>query len=264
MPSDVIDFQIHGSEMQFVEIELDPGEAAIGEPGAMMYMHDGIHMDTVFGDSGEKQQPGGWAKLVGAGKKLLAGENLFTTIYTNKARGKARLAFAAPYPGKIVPVNLEAMGGTFLCQRDAFLCAARGVSLGIAFQKKLGAGFFGGEGFILQKLEGDGMAFIHAGGTVVQMHLEPQQRLRVDTGCLVGLEPSVDYDIQLVGGVKSALFGGEGLFFATLTGPGAVYLQTLPFSRVANRVYAALPRRGGARDESGLGALSGLLGGKND
>lgn len=266
MASDVIDYKIHGAEMQFVEVELDPSEAAIGEPGGMMYMDAGIELDTIFGDASEKQK-GVWGKLLGAGKRLLTGENLFTTVYTNRGPGKQRVAFAAPYPGKIIPIDLKEIGGTFICQKDSFLAAARGVSMGIAFQKKLGVGFFGGEGFIMQKLEGDGLAFVHAGGTVVKRQLEAGQVLRVDTGCLVGLQPTVEYDIEYVGKIKSALFSGEGLFFATLRGPGTVYLQSLPFSRLANRVYAAQPRLGGGREEGGLlagAALGGLLGGNDD
>ncbi|MCW5626112.1 MAG: TIGR00266 family protein [Burkholderiales bacterium] len=268
--ADVIDYEIFGSEMQYVEIELDPGEAAIGEAGSMMYMQDGLDMDSVFGD-GSAQHSGLVGKLLGAGKRLLTGESLFTTIYTNQSNGKRRVAFAAPYPGKIVPLDLKAMGGTFICQKDAFLCAARGVALGIAFQRKLGVGFFGGEGFVMQKLDGDGLAFVHAGGTLLKRDLAPGEILRVDTGCLVGLQPSVDYDIQYVGKIKTALFGGEGLFFATLRGPGTIYLQSLPFSRLASRVFAAAPQRGGAREEGSLlgglavgGVLGGLLGGDDE
>ncbi len=268
--ADVIDYEIFGNEMQYVEIELDPGEAAIGEAGSMMYMQDGLTLDTVFGD-GSAQQGGLMSKLLGAGKRLLTGESLFTTIYTNQSNGKRRVAFAAPYPGKIVPLDLSALGGTFLCQKDAFLCAARGVALGIAFQRKLGAGFFGGEGFIMQKLEGDGLAFMHAGGTLLKRDLAPGELLRVDTGCLVGLQPSVDYDIEYVGKIKTAMFGGEGLFFATLRGPGTIYLQSLPFSRLASRVFAAAPQRGGSREEGSMlggfaagGLLGGLLGGDDE
>ena len=268
--ADVIDYEIFGNEMQYVEIELDPGEAAIGEAGSMMYMQDGLTLDTVFGD-GSAQQGGLMGKLLGAGKRLLTGESLFTTIYTNQSNGKRRVAFAAPYPGKIVPLDLAALGGTFLCQKDAFLCAARGVALGIAFQRKLGAGFFGGEGFIMQKLEGDGLAFMHAGGTLLKRDLAPGELLRVDTGCLVGLQPSVDYDIEYVGKIKTAMFGGEGLFFATLRGPGTIYLQSLPFSRLASRVFAAAPQRGGSREEGSMlggfaagGLLGGLLGGDDE
>jgi uncharacterized protein (TIGR00266 family) len=263
MAMDVIDYQIHGEEMQFVDIELDPGEAAIGEAGSMMYMDAGIGMDTVFGDGGA-QTSGLLGKLMGAGKRLVTGESLFTTVYTNGARAKQRVAFAAPYPGKILPMNLRELGGTLICQKDAFLCAARGVSLDIAFQKKLSAGFFGGEGFIMQKLTGDGLAFVHAGGTVVKRELAAGQTLLVDTGCVVAYTPSVNFEIQYVGKIKTALFGGEGLFFAKLTGPGTLWLQSLPFSRLASRIFAAAPAAGGSSREEGgvLGSLtSGVLGG---
>ncbi|MEN9316655.1 MAG: hypothetical protein RIS35_3048 [Pseudomonadota bacterium] len=256
MGMDVVDYRIVGSEMQFVEVELDPGEAMVGEAGSLMYMEDGIEMDTVFGD-GSDTGGGLFGKLLGAGKRLLTGESLFTTVYRNDASLKRRVAFAAPYPGKIVAVDLRQVGGRLLTQKDAFLCAARGVQLGIAFQQKLSVGFFGGEGFIMQKLEGDGLAFVHAGGTVVKRALAPGEVLRVDTGCLVALAGEVDFDIQYVGKVKTALFGGEGLFFAVLRGPGTVWLQSLPFSRLASRVFAAAPQRGGAREEgSVLGALT--------
>ena len=264
MAMDVIDYQIYGSEMQFVEIELDPQEAAIAEAGAMMYMDDNIEMETIFGD-GSQQQAGLLSKLMGAGKRLLAGESLFTTVFINQGSGKRKVAFGAPYPGKIVPMHLSELGGTLICQKDAFLCAARGVSLGIAFQKKLGVGMFGGEGFIMQKLEGDGLAFIHAGGTMLERTLSAGQGLRVDTGCLVALQPSVSYDIQYVGKVKTALFGGEGLFFASLRGPGKMWLQSLPLSRLANRIISAAPAAGGRGREEGslLGGLGGLLDGDN-
>lgn len=261
---DAIDYDIFGDDMQYVEIELDPGEAAIGEAGMMMYMEDGIEMDTIFGD-GSAAQSGLLGKLVGAGKRLLTGESLFTTVYQNQAAGKRRVAFAAPYPGKIVPVDLGQIGGTLICQKDAFLCAAKGVSLGIALQRRLGAGFFGGEGFILQRLEGDGMVFFHAGGTIAEKTLAPGETLRVDTGCVAALQPTVDFDIQYVGKLKSALFAGEGLFFARLTGPGRVWLQTLPLSRLANRILAAAPSGGGRQAEEGsiLGGFGRLLDGDN-
>jgi uncharacterized protein (TIGR00266 family) len=263
MAMDVVDYEIKGAEMQFVEVELDPGEAAIGEAGSMMFMESGIEMDTVFGD-GSKQEGGLFGKLLGAGKRLVTGESLFTTIYTNQGSGKKRVAFAAPYPGKILPMDLKQLGGTLICQKDAFLCAARGVSLGIAFQKKLGTGFFGGEGFIMEKLDGDGLAFVHAGGTVVRRELKAGETLLVDTGCVVAYTPQVDFDIQYVGKIKTALFGGEGLFLAKLTGPGHIWLQSLPFSRLASRIFAAAPQAGGhSREEGGLlGSLSagGLLG----
>jgi uncharacterized protein (TIGR00266 family) len=264
MGMDVIDYEIRGSEMQFVEIELDPGEAAIGEAGSMMFMDGGISMDTVFGD-GSAQQGGLFGKLLGAGKRLLTGESLFTTVYVNQGGGKQRVAFAAPFPGKILPMDLRQLGGTLLCQKDAFLCAARGVSLGIAFQQKLSTGFFGGEGFIMQRLDGDGLAFVHAGGTVVRRELAAGQTLLVDTGCVVAYTPSVNFEVQYVGKIKTALFGGEGLFLARMTGPGHVWLQSLPFSRLASRVFAAAPQRGGGGREEGslLGgfAAGGLLGG---
>lgn len=265
MAMDVVDYEIFGNEMQYVEVELDPGEAAVGEAGAMMYMQDGIQMDTIFGD-GSQQSGGFFGKLMGAGKRLLTGESLFTTVFHNEGQGKLRVAFAAPYPGKIIAVNLAELGGTLLCQKDAFLCAAKGVSLGIAFQKKLGAGLFGGEGFILQKLDGDGMAFVHAGGTLMQKDLAPGEVLRVDTGCVVAFTPSVDFDIQFVGKIKSALFGGEGLFFATLRGPGRIWLQSLPLSRLANRIVMAAPAAGGSSKEEGsvLGGLGRLIGGDDD
>jgi uncharacterized protein (TIGR00266 family) len=271
MAMDVVDYEIFGTEMQYVEVELDPGEAAVGEAGVMMYMQEGIQMDTVFGDG--SQQGGFFGKLLGAGKRLVTGEGLFTTVFQNNGSSKQRVAFAAPYPGKIVPVDLSQLGGTLICQKDSFLCAAKGVSLGIAFQKKLGVGLFGGEGFIMQKLDGDGMAFVHAGGTLMERTLAPGETLRVDTGCVVAYQPSVDFDIQYVGKIKSALFGGEGLFFATLRGPGKVWLQSLPLSRLANRIIASAPAAGGRSSEEGsvlggalLGGsvLGGLLGGNED
>lgn len=259
-----IDYKIHGDDMQFVEIELDPGEAAIGEAGSMMYMEDGIRMDTVFGDGSSGSGGGGlFGKLLGAGKRLITGESLFTTVYTNDGHGKRKVAFAAPYTGKIIPFDLSQHGGTLICQRDAFLCAAKGVALGIAFQRKLGTGFFGGEGFIMQKLDGDGLAFVHSGGTVLERKLAPGEVLRVDTGCVVAYTPDVDFDIQFVGGVKTALFGGEGLFFATLRGPGTVWIQSLPFARLASRIFAAAPMSQGGSGRGGEqgGLAGGLLGG---
>jgi len=263
MAMDVVDYEIKGSEMQFVEVELDPGEAAVGEAGSMMFMDAGIGMDTVFGD-GSAQQGGFFGKLLGAGKRLVTGESLFTTVYSNNARQKQRVAFAAPYPGKILAMDLRRLGGTLICQKDAFLCAARGVQLGIALQQKLSVGFFGGEGFIMQRLDGDGLAFVHAGGTLLERELQPGQTLMVDTGCVVAYTPNVSFEIQYVGKIKTALFGGEGLFFARMTGPGHVWLQSLPFSRLASRVFAAAPQRGGSREEgSVLGGVAGggLLGG---
>ena len=264
MAMDVVDYQLHGDDMQFVEIELDPGEAAIGEAGSMMYMEDGIRMDTVFGDGSSGSGGGGlFGKLLGAGKRLITGESLFTTVYTNDGHGKRKVAFAAPYTGKIIPFDLSQHGGTLICQRDAFLCAAKGVALGIAFQRKLGTGFFGGEGFIMQKLDGDGLAFVHSGGTVLERKLAPGEVLRVDTGCVVAYTPDVDFDIQFVGGVKTALFGGEGLFFATLRGPGTVWIQSLPFARLASRIFAAAPMSQGGSGRGGEqgGLAGGLLGG---
>jgi uncharacterized protein (TIGR00266 family) len=267
---DVVDYEIKGSEMQFVEVELDPGEAAVGEAGSMMFMDAGIGMDTVFGD-GSQNQGGIFGKLLGAGKRLVTGESLFTTVYTNQASTKLRVAFAAPYPGKILPMDLRQLGGTLICQKDAFLCAAKGVSLGIHLQQKMSTGFFGGEGFVMQKLEGDGLAFVHAGGTVVRRELKPGQVLLIDTGCIVAYTPSVAFEIQYVGKIKTALFGGEGLFFAKVTGPGTVWLQSLPFSRLASRVFAAAPQRGGSREEgsilggfAGGGLLGGILGGDDE
>jgi uncharacterized protein (TIGR00266 family) len=270
MAMDVVDFEIKGAEMQFVEVELDPGEAAVGEAGSMMFMDAAIQMDTVFGD-GSAQQGGLLGKLLGAGKRLVTGESLFTTVFTNQGSAKQRVAFAAPYPGKILPMDLKQLGGMLICQKDAFLCAARGVSLGIHFQQKLSVGFFGGEGFIMQKLEGNGLAFVHAGGTVLKRELRAGQTLLIDTGCIVALTPNVQFEIQYVGKVKTALFGGEGLFFAKVTGPGTVWLQSLPFSRLASRVFAAAPQRGGSREEGsvlgGFGAgslLGGVFGGDDE
>jgi len=263
-----IDFKIVGVEMQFVEVELDPGESAVAEAGSMMYMMPGISMETIFGDGSQQPQGGSrlMGALLGAGKRLLTGESLFMTVFTNTGAGKQRVAFAAPYPGKILPMDLSTLGGELICQKDSFLCAARGVSVGIAFQKKIGVGIFGGEGFIMQRLQGDGLTFVHAGGMLHALELSPGETLRVDTGCIVALQPSVNYDIQFVGNVKTALFGGEGLFFATLTGPGKVWLQSLPFSRLANRIYAASAKGGGGRREEGsvLGGLGGLLDGDNN
>jgi uncharacterized protein (TIGR00266 family) len=271
---DVVDYEIKGGEMQFVEVELDPGEAAVGEAGSLMFMDAAVAMETVFGDG--RAAPGLWGRLVGAGKRLVSGESLFTTVYTNQGPNKARVAFAAPYPGRIVPMDLRALGGTLICQRDSFLCAARGVSLGIFFQRRLSVGFFGGEGFVMQRLEGDGLAFVHACGTVEPRRLAPGQVLLADTGCVVAFTPDVGFEVQFAGGVKTALFGGEGLFLARLTGPGTVWLQSLPFSRLASRIFAAAPQVGGARREEGSllpgllvggtagGLAGGMLGGSGD
>lgn len=254
-----IDYQIHGEEMQFVEVELDPHETAVAEAGSFMMMDDGITMETIFGD-GSQQQGGMLNKLFSAGKRLLVGESLFMTAYTNVGHGKKCVSFASPYPGKIIPLDLNRLGNRVICQKDAFLCAAKGVSIGIEFQKKLGTGLFGGEGFIMQKLEGDGMAFVHAGGHVFERHLIPGEMLKVDTGCIVGFTANVNYDIQFVGGIKNTLFGGEGVFFATLRGPGTVWLQTLPISRLASRI---LSYGGSRRKEEGsiLGGLGNMLDG---
>ncbi len=262
-----IDFEVHGNEMQFVEVALDPGEGAVAEAGSMMYMTSGIQMETIFGDGSQKQSKGVVDALLGAGKRILTGESLFMTVFTNQGQGKHKVAFGAPYPGKIIPMDLRALGGHLVCQKDSFLCAARGVSVGIAFQKKLGVGLFGGEGFIMQKLEGDGLCFVHAGGTIHHFELGAGETIRVDTGCLVALQPSVHYDIQFVGGIKTALFGGEGIFFATLQGPGRVWLQSLPLSRLADRIYSAAPQSKGWRKEEGsildrVGGLGDLIDGR--
>lgn len=265
MAMDVVDYEIKGAEMQFVEVELDPGEAAVGEAGSMMFMDAGIGMDTVFGDGSQTGGSAGlFGKLLGAGKRLVTGESLFTTVYTNQGSTKLRVAFAAPYPGKILPMDLAALGGTLICQKDAFLCAARGVSLGIFFQRKLSVGFFGGEGFIMQRLDGDGWVFVQMGGTIVERELAAGEELHVDTGCLAAYTPSVDFDLIAAGGVKTMLFGGEGVFFARLRGPGKVWIQSLPFSRLAGRMLAAAGGTGGNRGEgSVLGGLGDLIGGNN-
>ena len=259
-----IDYKIFGDDMQFVEVELDPDEATVAEAGGMMYMEDGIEMETIFGD-GSAQQRGLMGALMGAGKRLLTGESLFMTVFQNRSNQKKKVAFGAPYPGKIVAVHLAELGGELIAQKDSFLAAAKGVSIGIAFQRKLGVGLFGGEGFIMQRLVGDGLAFVHAGGTLHELALTPGELIRVDTGCIVAFQPSVSYDIQYIGKIKSALFGGEGLFFATLRGPGRVWLQSLPLSRLANRIIAAAPgiRGGGKEEGSILGGLGGLLDGDN-
>lgn len=254
-----LDYRILGSEMQCVEIELDPQETVMAEPGSFMMMNDGIQMNTIFGD-GSQQQSGILGKLMSAGKRLLTGESLFMTAYTNLGSGKKTVTFAAPYPGKIIPLDLSKRGGKIICQKDSFLCAAKGVSVGLEFQKKLGAGLFGGEGFIMQKLEGDGMAFVHAGGHVEERELVPGEILKVDTGCIVAFTKDIDYDIQFVGGIKNTLFGGEGVFFATLQGPGKVWIQSLPISRLASRIVAYSGM--GRREEGGLlGGLGNILDG---
>src|SRR5687768_11828333 len=259
-----IDYKIYGDDMQFVEVELDPNEATVAEAGGMMYMDDGIEMETVFGD-GSAQQSGFMGALMGAGKRLLTGESLFMTVFLNRSPQRRKIAFGAPYPGKIIPVRLSEIGGELIAQKDSFLAAAKGVSVGIAFNRKIGTGLFGGEGFIMQRLQGDGWAFMHAGGTIHERVLQPGELIRVDTGCIVAFQPSVAYDIQYVGKIKSALFGGEGLFFATLKGPGRVWLQSLPLSRLANRIIAAVPglTKGGREEGSLLGGLGNLLDGDN-
>jgi len=251
MAMDVVDFEIKGSEMQFVEVELDPGEAAIGEAGSMMFMDPGITMDSVFGD-GSAQQGGFFGKLLGAGKRLITGESLFTTVYTNQAGAKQRVAFAAPYPGKILPMNLRQLGGMLICQKDAFLAGARGVSMGIHFQQRVMTGLFGGEGFIMQKLEGDGWVFVQMGGMVIERELRAGEELHVDTGCVAAITASVDMDIMMAGNVKSMLFGGEGAFFARLRGPGHVWIQSLPFARLAGRMLASAMGGGPTRGEGSL------------
>ncbi|RXK17993.1 TIGR00266 family protein [Macrococcus sp. DPC7161] len=250
-----IDYKIYGDDMQYLEIELDPNETVISEAGSMMMMNPNIEMQTIFGDGSSSGGGGLMDKLFAAGKRTLTGESLFMTTFTNRSPGKDHVYFAAPYPGKIIPIDLSAFNGEFICQKDAFLAAAKGVQVGIAFQRRLGAGFFGGEGFIMQRLNGDGMAFIHAGGSIVKKTLAPGEVLLVDTGCLVGMTSDVDYDIQTVPGIKTKLFGGEGLFLARLQGPGTVYIQSLPFSRFASRIFAAAPVTGKQTGESGIGGL---------
>ena len=255
-----IDYRIYGEEMQYVDIELDPGETAMAESGAFMMMDDGIQMQTIFGDGSRPSSGGILDKLFSAGKRLITGESLFMTAFTNVGHGKKRVSFASPYPGKIIPLDLSEMGGKVVCQKDAFLVAARGVSIGIEFQRRLGTGLFGGEGFIMQKLEGDGMAFVHAGGHVFEKHLQHGETLRIDTGCLVAYTREVHYDIQFVGGIRNTLFGGEGVFFATLRGPGKIWVQTLPVSRLASRIlsYGSYNRK---EEGSILGGLGNLLDG---
>jgi uncharacterized protein (TIGR00266 family) len=263
-PMHEIDYKIYGDDMQYVEVELDPNEATVAEAGGMMYMDDGVEMETVFGD-GSQQQTGIMGALMGAGKRLLTGESLFMTVFHNRSGQKRKVAFGAPYPGKIIAIHLSEVGGELVTQKDSFLAAAKGVSIGIAFQRKLGVGLFGGEGFIMQRLQGDGWAFVHAGGTLQERTLAAGELIRVDTGCIVALQPSVNYEIEYVGKITSAIFGGEGLFFATLRGPGRIWLQSLPLSRLANRIVAAVPGlgRGGREEGSVLGRLGGLMDGDN-
>ncbi|MEO8516713.1 MAG: TIGR00266 family protein [Flavobacterium sp.] len=265
MQAHEIDYHIYGEEMQYVEIELDPQEVVVAEAGSFMMMENGIKMETIFGD-GSEQQSGVFGKLLNAGKRMLTGESLFMTAYMNQDNGKRKVSFASPYPGKIVAIDLTQYQGKFICQKDSFLCAAKGVSIGIEFSKKLGRGLFGGEGFIMQKIEGDGMAFVYSGGTLARKELQAGEVLKVDTGCIVGFTGSVDYDIEFIGGIKNSVFGGEGLFYATLRGPGIVYIQSLPFSRLADRIIASAPRAGGSSREQGslLGGLGNLLDGDNN
>src|SRR6187402_1728450 len=263
MPAmDVVDYKIYGDDMQYVEVELDPGEAALAEAGAMMYMEEGIGIETIFGD-GTSAQRGFMDALLGAGKRLLMGESLFMTVFMNQGSGKRKVSFGAPYPGKIVPVHLADIGGELIAQKDSFLCAAKGVSIGIAFQRKLGVGLFGGEGFIMERLQGDGYAFVHAGGCLMERTLAAGEMLRVDTGCIAAFQPTVTYDVQMQRSIKSAMFGGEGLFFATLRGPGRIWLQSLPFSRLAGRIVAATGIGRKREEGSILGGLGGLLDGDN-
>ena len=247
-----VDYELFGDDLQFVEIALDQAEAVVAEAGAMMYMEQGIQMETIFGDGSDQGNKSGlMGMLASAGKRVITGESLFMTIFENKDSRQRKVAFAAPYPGKIIPMDLRNFGGKIICQKDAFLCAAKGTAVGIAFQKKIGVGFFGGEGFIMQKLEGDGLAFLHAGGCIVKRELQPGETLRVDTGCLVALTSTVEYDVQFVGGIKNSIFGGEGLFFATLAGPGTVWLQSLPFNKMADRIMTAARGTGSGSKEQG-------------
>ena len=261
--ADQIDYAIIGDDLQAVIVTLDPGEAVVAEAGAMMYMQDGISMATTLDTTG--RGGGLFDKLMAGGKRILSGDSFFVTLFANEAARRRDVAFSSPFPGKVLAMELDDWGGTVICQKDSFLCAARGIDVSIAFSRRIGAGFFGGEGFILQRLRGDGLAFVHACGTLHTMELGAGEQLRVDTGCIVAMQPSVDYDIQMVPGIRTALFGGEGLFFARLTGPGRVVLQTLPFSRLADRIIAAAPRAGGARRGEGsvLGMLGGVLDGDN-
>jgi uncharacterized protein (TIGR00266 family) len=256
-----IDYRIYGEEMQFVEIELDPRETVIAESGSFMMMEQDIEMETIFGDGSSSRAGGFLGKMLSAGKRLLTGESLFMTAYTHEGRGKRKVSFASPYPGKVIPLDLLNYGEKIICQKDAFLCAAKGVSVGIEFSKKLGRGFFGGEGFIMQKLEGDGLAFLHAGGTIIKKELMIGETLKVDTGCLVAFTRDVDYDIELVKGIKNQLFGGEGFFFARLEGPGTVWVQSLPFARLASRILANAKPKGGKGEGSILGELGDMLDG---
>jgi len=256
-----IDYKLYGEELQFVEVELDPGETAIAESGAMMMMDDGIQMETIFGDGSANAPTGFLGKLLSAGKRVLTGESLFMTAFTNAGQGKKKISFAAPYTGKIIPMDLQQLGGTIIAQKDAFLCAAKGVSVGIYFQRKLGVGIFGGEGFIMEKIEGDGLAFLHAGGYIIQKEMKAGEILKIDTGCVVAYTPTMQFDIEFVKGIKNTLFGGEGLFFAKMTGPGHVWIQSLPISRLASRLveYGTWHRK---EEGSVLGGLGNLFDGR--
>ena len=257
-----IDYEIYGSDTQYIEIELDPSEAVLAEAGSMMMMEDGVEVETIFGDGSEQDKGGIFNKLKNAGKRVITGESLFMTVYSNESSNLKKVAFSAPYPGQIIPLNLAELGGKMITQKDAFLAAAKGVSVGIEFQKKLGAGFMGGEGFIMQKLEGDGMAFIHAGGSIYERELKRGEKLKVDTGCLVAMTQDVDYDIEFVKGIKSMAFGGEGMFYATVQGPGTVLLQSMPFSRLSDRIYSNSPAGISSKGEGSiLGGAFDLLGG---
>lgn len=255
---DVIDWQITGEEMQYVEITLDPGEALVAEAGAFLFMEPGIEMETVFGDGTGRPDESFWDKVVASGSRALTGESIALTMFKNTDQTRRKVSFAAPYPGKIVPMDLAQLGGKIICEKDAFLCAARGVKVGMEFRSDIASGLFGGEGFILQKLEGQGMAFVHAGGCVFSRQLAAGETLRIDTGCIVGFQPSVKYEVKMIKGIANMVFGGEGLFMATLTGPGTVWLQTLPFSRLAGRIYAAAPQTGGR--SVGEGSILGGVG----
>jgi uncharacterized protein (TIGR00266 family) len=259
-----IDYRIIGEEMQCVEVELDPQETVIAEAGSLMMMDDHIEMKTIFGDGSAKSNSF-MGKVFSAGKRVLTGESLFMTAYSNAGSGKRRVSFASPYPGKVLAMDVAALGGKVVCQKDAFLCAAKGTSVGIEFQKRIGVGLFGGEGFIMQKIEGDGMAFLHAGGTIIERELAPGELLKVDTGCIVAFTKDIDYNIQMVGGIRNTFFGGEGLFFGALRGPGKVWIQSLPFSRLADRIISSAPKMGGKRKGEGsiLGGLGDLLDGDN-
>jgi uncharacterized protein (TIGR00266 family) len=266
MQSHEVDYRIEGDDIQFVEVELDPQEVVMAEPGSMMYMKADIAMETVFGDGSHQADNSILGKMFSAGKRVLTGENLFMTAYKNQGRGKSHVAFAAPMPGKIIPIDLTQYGNKVICQKDSFLCAAKGVAIGIEFNRKIGVGLFGGEGFIMQKLEGDGMVFANAGGTIHQVELQHGEVIKIDTGCLVAFTSAVNYDIEMVKGIKNALFGGEGLFLATLRGPGTVWIQSLPFSRMADKIISSAPKMGGKSTGEGsiLGGIGGMVMGNNN